>query len=247
MRRSRLVTILGGVLMAAFLLPSVALAGAAPAGGGGAAAPAVEAAPEIKLGCALVIPVPRDTRPAVVCRWSSMADAAVAGYRLWRIEDTRPRELIARVAPDAVLRHADRDIERGHSYTYRVVAVAADGSRLGMSNRVTVRIARPAEELRFNCAFVVDGATSGVACRWGESSRPAAVRYVLYRSVDGAAREKIYRVGLNGRRGFLDTDVAAGQTIRYAVVALAADGRVVGIGGPDTVVIPALPTTAVAR
>jgi hypothetical protein len=66
------------------------------------------------------------------------------------------------------------------------------------------------------------------------------VRYVLYRSVDGGARAKIYRTGLDGRRVFLDQDVAAGQTIRYAVVALTARGRVVGVGGPDTVVVPTL-------
>jgi hypothetical protein len=82
MRRPRLVTVLGGVLMAALLLPSAVLAGAAPAGGGGAAAPAAEAAPDIRLGCALVIPVPRDTRAAVVCRWSALEGAPVAAYRL---------------------------------------------------------------------------------------------------------------------------------------------------------------------
>jgi hypothetical protein len=232
--------------MAAFLLPSVALA-AAPAGGGGTVAPTTEAAPGLKLGCALVIPVPRSAEAAVVCRWSALDNADVAMYRLWRMEDAKPRELIARVAPTAPLRFADREIRWGHTYTYRVVAVNAEGTRLGISNLVVVRVGRHAEELRFNCAFVVDADRRGVACRWGESTRPAAVRYVLYRSVDGGPREKIYRVGLNGRRSFFDTDVAAGQTIRYAVVALAADGRVVGIGGPDTVVIPALAAAAIAR
>jgi hypothetical protein len=246
MRRSRLGTILGGALIAALLVPSAALAGAAPAGGE-ALAPAAHAVPAIRLGCALVIPVPRDTRPAVVCRWSALEGADVKVYRLWRIEDAGPRQLIARVAPGDPLRHADRDIARGHTYAYRVVGIGSDGSRLGVSRLVRVTIGRPAETLRFNCAFVVDGDVRGVRCRWGESNRPAAVRYVLYRSVDGAARERIYRVGLNGRRGYLDTDVVAGQTIRYAVVALAADGRVVGIGGPDAVTIPALTPTAVAR
>jgi hypothetical protein len=246
MRRSKLVSLLGGALLAALLLPQAALAGASPAGAATQAAPAT-ATPSIRLGCALVIPVPRDVRPAVVCRWSELAGADVAVYRLWRVVDTKPREVIARVAPGEPLRHADRDIARGHTYTYRVVAVGEDGTRLGVSRRVSITIGRPAEELRFNCAFIVDEGTSGVRCRWGESSRPAAVRYVLYRSVDGAARERIYRVGLNGRRAFLDTDVAGGQVIRYAVVALAADGRVVGIGGPDTVTVPVLGSTAAPR
>ena len=67
--------------------------------------------------------------------------------------------------------------------------------------------------------------------------------------MDGGPREKIYRTGLDGRRAFLDTDIKAGQHIRYAVVALAADGRVVGLGGPVRVRIPdgtRTATTAVA-
>ena len=53
-----------------------------------------------------------------------------------------------------------------------------------------------------------------------------------------APREAIYRVGEDGRRSFFDTDVKPGQAIRYAVVAVNASGRIVGVGGPDRVVIP---------
>ena len=76
-------------------------------------------------------------------------------------------------------------------------------------------------------------------CRWSDAVRDSAVRYVLWRSVDGGPREAIYRVHEDGRRSFLDTDVKPGQVIRYAVVALNASGRIVGYGGPDRVVIPA--------
>jgi hypothetical protein len=92
--------------------------------------------------------------------------------------------------------------------------------------------------LRFNCFYKVDAAVDGVACRWSASTRATAVRYVLFRSVDGAAREAIYRTPLGGPRHFLDTDVDSGQRIRYAVVALAADGRVVGVSRVDTVLVP---------
>jgi hypothetical protein len=101
--------------------------------------------------------------------------------------------------------------------------------------------------LKFNCFFLIDDATQGAECRWSASTRPAAVRYALYRSVDGGAREVIYRTPLNGRRSFLDVNVKAGQTVRYAVVALAADGRIVGVGGPDAVKIPEVTFTAAAR
>jgi hypothetical protein len=101
-----------------------------------------------------------------------------------------------------------------------------------------VRVGRAPELLRFNCFFKDDAAVDGVACRWSAATRAAAVRYVLFRSVDGAAREAIYRTPLNGRRSFLDTDVASGQRIRYAVAALAADGRVVGLSRVDAVLVP---------
>lgn len=237
MHRSRLVTLLGGALMVALLLPSVAFAGAAPSGAA-AVAPAVAAAPAIKLGCALVVPAPISTTPRVVCRWSALEGAAVAEYRVVRRVDGGTARLIARVTPAAPLRHADFAIRPGHTYGYRIVARAADGTRLGTSALVSVRVGRLPETLRFNCFFKIDAAIDGVACNWAASTRPAAVRYVLFRSVDGAAREAVYRTPLNGRRSFLDTDAASGQKVRYAVVALAADGRLVGLSRVDAVLVP---------
>jgi hypothetical protein len=237
MRRSRLVTILGGALMVALLLPSAALAGVAPSGTV-VAAPSVVAAPAIKLGCALVIPAPVSSTPRIVCRWSAIEGAAVAEYRVWRRVDGGTARLIDKVAPADPLRHADFAIRPGHTYSYRIVGRAADGTRLGASALVSVRFGRLPEALRFNCFYKIDAAVDGVSCNWGASTRPAAVRYVLFRSVDGAAREAVYRTPLNGRRSFLDTDVASGQRIRYAVVALAADGRVVGLSRVDAVLVP---------
>lgn len=240
MRRSRLVTFLGAALVAALLLPSAAAA--APAGSAtlstSAIAPSVVAEPAIKLGCALVIPAPVSTKPRIVCRWSALEGAAVAEYRVWRRVDGGPSKLIATVRPTAPLRHSDFAIRPGHTYTYVIVARAADATRLGVSARVSVRVGRTPEALRFNCFYKIDAAIEGVACRWAASTRAAAVRYVLYRSVDGAAREAIYRTPLNGRRSFLDTDVESGQRIRYAVVALSATGRVVGLSRVDTVLVP---------
>jgi hypothetical protein len=248
MRRPIVARLVAGAILATLLVPSAVLAAPAAGGASGASAsPSLTASPAIRLGCALVIPVPRTVHPAIVCRWSAPEGVSVRAYRLWRVVDARPRQLIATVAAGDPRRHADRNIAAGHAYTYRVVALGADGSRVAVSNRVTVRVGRLPQQLRFDCAFMVDGAVRGVACRWSATTRPAAVRYVLFRSVDGAAREAIYRTGLDGRRRFLDTDVAAGQKIRYAVVALSATGRVVAVGGPDAVLIPALVTAADAR
>jgi hypothetical protein len=243
MRRTRFVTLLGGVLMAAFLLPSAAMASSAPAAAG-SAAPAAVTTPAIDLTCNLNLAVMTPARPHVVCTWNAYAGAEVHAYRVWRSVDGLPRQLVGRVAPDKPLRFVDWALRAGHVYTYRVAAVAADGTRLALSDRAIVRYQRAPERLGFNCAYIIDATVSGARCHWAASTRPAAVRYVLFRSVDGGAREAIYRTPLNGRRTFLDTNVAAGQSIRYAVVALAADGRVVGIGGPDTVVIPTIAVPA---
>jgi hypothetical protein len=246
MRRSHLTRLLGAMLLAALMLPSAVLAAPVTTPGGAAAtvdpAPAAVTLPRFRLACALVIPNPLTAHPdrRIVCRWRAPEGIDVRAYRLWRIVDPgagNPRELLATVAADEPLRFADHDIKRGHAYRYRVVALG-DGSRVALSNRVTIKVGRLAQALRFNCAVVIDGDRHGVVCHWSDTTRRAAVRYVLYRSVDGAAREAIYRTGEDGRRRFFDKDVAPGQTIRYAVVAKAVTGRVVAIGGPDTVVIP---------
>jgi len=239
MRASRLVTLFAAAAIVLLLLPSATLA----------ATSTTSVAPNIKLGCAVVIPVPASAHPRIVCHWTGLDTVPVRAYRLWRSVDGKPRVLIAIVQPGQPLRHADPNVSAGHVYRYFVAAIGPSGDRVGFSNVVTVRLARFPEVLRFNCFFMVDGvdgAIQGVRCQWSAATRPTAVRYVLYRSVNGGARQAIYRTPLAGPRSFLDTDVKAGQTIRYAVVALDANGRIVGVGGPDAVKIPEVIFTAAA-
>jgi hypothetical protein len=236
MRRSRLVTLVAGVLMAAFLLPSAALA-TTPA----------PTTPTISLGCSMVIPVPNDYRPSIVCKWTAPSTGvAVKEYRVWRITDARPRRLIATVTPDKPLRHADRAVYAGHTYRYRITAIGLDGTRVAYSKLVSVTYARTADRIRLDCFYKIDGAVSGVSCNWGKSMRPAAIRYTLFRSVDGGPRQAIYRTGVNGRRSFLDSNVQAGQTVRYGVIVWATGGRIVGVGGPETIVVPTITAPASA-
>jgi hypothetical protein len=239
MRRSRLLTLLGGSLLAALLVPSAALA-ATPA------ATTQTADPTIRLRCALVIPAGSPGRERVGCGWTALTGVDVRAYRVWKTVDAglgRPRHLIARVTPDEPLRIVDHHIRRGHTYTYRVVAIGTDGSRVGFSNAEWLRVGWRAERIGLNCAFVIDAARQGVACRWAKADRPGAARFVLVRSVDGGPREPIYRTADDGRRSYFDTDVAAGQSIRYKVFALAVDGRIVGVSRADTVLVPTLATS----
>ena len=235
MRRSRLARLAGGVLLAAILLPQTVMAATAT--------PTTTATPPaIKLACTLVVPNPLEaTAPnrAIVCKWSAApATITVANYRLWRSVDAGSRVLIATVPSTATLRHADRNIRTGHTYHYFVAAVNSTGTRVARSNVSNVYVNRAPQTLAFNCVVVIDGAKDWVNCHWSATTRATAVRYVLWRSVDGAARTVAYRTGIHGTRSFSDKDVKAGQKIRYAVVALDKYGHIVAYGSPDVVQIP---------
>ncbi len=230
MHPSRLARILAAALLAALLLPQAVLA----------AEPSTPL-PEIKLSCALVVPNPLTAiapNRAIVCKWRAPDGTTVAKYRLWRTVDGGARQLVVVKAADARLRHADFNIRTGHTYRYLVTGVDTAGTRVAKSAVDKVYVGRPAQVLRFNCVVEIDEGLTSVVCRWSDTTRASAVRYVLYRSVDGGSRQAIYRVGEDGRRAFRDRDVRPGQAIRYAVVAVNASGRIVAYGGPDRVVIP---------
>ncbi len=244
MRRSRLVQLVGTTLLAAALLaPSGAMAStAAPAApGAAAAAPTAPTLAAIKLGCTLTLlnPLgPATPHRAVVCKWAAPAGVTVAKYRVWRSVDGGARKLMSTVTTLDSLRYLDRYVFSNHAYTYTVVGLAADGTRVAVSARAKVSIGRAIEIIGMRCAITTVTAGKAVFCRWAAATRHAAVRYVLIRSVNGAAREAIHRTPRSGIRSFVDTKVASGQTIRYAVLALSSTGRVVSRSGPIVVQVP---------
>jgi hypothetical protein len=197
--------------------------------------------PVFRLACGLVVPNPLDaTAPnrAIVCKWVAPAGVTVANYRLWRSVNAGPRYLIATVPATSTLRHADRNIRTGYTSHYFVAALNSAGTRVAKSNVATVYVGRAPQTLAFNCVVVIDSSLTDVKCYWSATTRAAAVRYVLWRSVDGAPRQVVYRTGILGARHYVDKDVKAGQRIRYAVVALDKYGRIVAYGSPDVVQIP---------
>ena len=203
MRRSRLVTLLGGTLLAAFLLPSVALASDA--------APRVTpTAPNIKLHCALVIPAGHPARERVVCGWSRRRRASTSAPTACGGSSTRglgrPRQLVARVAPDKPLRAVDREHPARPPYTYRVVAIGTDGSRVGISNRVWLRVGWPAEKLAPQLRVRDRRRPPGRRLPLGRRPIARAPCGTCSSARSTAARgERIYRTGDHGRRSFFDT------------------------------------------
>ena len=258
MRRTYLAPIIGAIVLLGSMLPATALASvSSPDGLAGQSAvvdvsPLDQLASRIRLRCALVQPDATpvtdsaalvSASPAIKCRWSPVDSPRVRVYQLWRIRDAADggtRRLMARIRVGEPLNYTDTRVAVRHSYTYKVVARAASGRKIAVSRRVTVRIPVPDDVLRLACALDAAGDQPSVVCKWSEASHPRAARYVLWRSVDGAARERIYRTGLDGRRSFVDTDVKPGQSIRYVVVVKTRAGRTVGKGGPVVVQIPAV-------
>ena len=109
--------------------------------------------------------------------------------------------LIASVAPTDPRRNADTNIKTGHTYHYFVTAVAAS-VRVAKSNVANVYVVRAPQTLAFSCQLVTVAAATDVSCHWSATIRPAAIRYILWRSVDGAARTAVYHTGIHGTRTF---------------------------------------------
>ena len=120
------------------------------------------------------------------------------------------------------------------------VARPPEPTRVEASRPAAADVSRRLEHLRLQCRLATIDGQRGIACAWSAAQHPAAVAYKLLRSVDGGQREVVFRGPVReGRRRFLDTDVAAGHHYVYAVEAVNADGRVVSISHPVRVDIPA--------
>ncbi len=263
MRRTLLAPIIGAIVLLGSMLPATAL-GSVGSVDGLAGQPVVGGTAtgdlltrRIRLGCVLVQPeAPAVTDSAVAvadavveCRWSAADSSRVRVYQLLRTRDAADggnRRLMARVRAGSSLAYTDARVAPGHTYTYKVVARTASGRRIAVSRPVVVRVPVPDEVLRLACAVDETAVEPGVTCKWSDATHPRAARYVLWRSVDGGARERIYRTGLDGRLRFTDTEVKPGQTIRYAVVVKSRAGHRVGLGGPVVVEIPAVEAAAPA-
>lgn len=192
---------------------------------------------QLRLGCEGVVAA---LGRGVACRWSASHHPDFAGYRLVR-GDGDERVVVFRTRDVDAVRHLDATVTPGQRYRYAIQVVDAEGRVIGQGGPAVAGIPEPPRQmLRFACERASDGEHRGIACRW--SAATGEVRgYVLYRSVDGGAREAIYRAGADGRLGHFDGPLRPGHRYTYAVVALGADGEVLGGGGPVTIGIPPAP------
>lgn len=88
------------------------------------------------------------------------------------------------------------------------------------------------ETLRLACSPDVIEGERGILCQWSEAQNPQTRGYKLFRIVDGFHRELVTSVGLDGRRGFFDTDLNAPSSVIYGVISVNDQGRLLGRSAP---------------
>lgn len=187
--------------------------------------------------------------PGIVCRWTASASPRFAGYRLLR-GDGDERQVIFRTPEIDHTWFFDDDVERGVEYHYLVQVLDPSGRVIGASNPASASVPdRPIERIELACERVGTSDRSGVGCRWSAASREDAKGYKLVRSIDGGARETIFRKGIDGPNHYVDAPLRGGHRYTYAVLVLDGHGSVIGEGGPVTVGWPPdpAPTDAPAR
>lgn len=209
---------------------------------------------DTRLACRIVRDTdPPDRRAGIACAWTGVHHPKAVGYRLWRAVDVSDpehhRTVIFRTRDLDHTRHLDAEIRPGHTFHYAVQVVGTDGGALAWSN--TVRIVVPplpdrVEALRLGC----DGVRAdtdppgvhrpGIACRWSPSTRPD---FAFYRLIRGGGEERVVVFRTDDRRGtrHLDIEVEPGQSYRYVIEAVAADGHVVGRSEPARATAPLTP------
>jgi hypothetical protein len=175
----------------------------------------------------------------VLCQWSEAANPRTRGYKLFRIADGSPREVVTTVGLNGRLGSFDTDVEAPSLLVYVVTSVNRSGRLIGQSAPVQVQFGQAIEQLRMACTQDFVNGESGVLCRWSESTQPEVRGYLLYRIVDRDQREVIARLGLDERNAFFDTAVTPGARLTYGVVAVDGAGSVVAAGGPQQLTWPA--------
>lgn len=186
--------------------------------------------------------------PKVECRWTESEHPDAAGYKVVRVGGGE-RTIAFRTDDTSVTRFTDTDVEFGVRYRYRVVVVNEDGRRIQRSRWNKAIVVKPdVERLRMECGVtdVESDLTTDIApeaqphsilCQWRPAESEAAVEYQLWRRIRGEHRELVATVGLD-TLSHVDEVPADTTKVVYAVLALDADGEIVGRSGLSKIRFP---------
>lgn len=78
-----------------------------------------------------------DARPAIVCEWTEPSGGA-ASYRILRGDQQASVGRVLTPSPANARRYVDHDVVAGHTYSFLIHALDANGTKTGQSNLVVV-------------------------------------------------------------------------------------------------------------
>ncbi len=186
--------------------------------------------------------------PMVKCRWTESAHPAAAAYKVVRVGGG-DRSVVYR-GDTSTTRFVDETVEFNTRYRYRVVVVNENGRRIQRSrwNKAFVR-GGDTERLHLDCnAAEVDAVpetdavdpeltTKPVICSWEAAESEGVTEYQLWRRLRGEHRELVATVGADVLSQGDDVPADTGRGV-YAVLALDADGEIIGRSGLSKVTFP---------
>lgn len=172
-------------------------------------------------------------RAGVACEWSQTEQRVAAGYVLVRTDgDTRTTVFRTRDLTETFT--VDSEIRLGVTYRYSVLVVDETGTTTGRGGPVRAGVKAPEPEtdvevLTLRCEAATD--VKAARCEWRAATSRNAVGYQLWRVVNRGERELVWRGGLDQTAA--RDDVPNGTvSVRYAVLAVDADGEIVGRSRP---------------
>ena len=181
--------------------------------------------------------------PKVRCRWRVSEHPDAAGYKVVRVHGD-DRSVVFETDDVDVRRFTDKDVEFSTRYRYRLIVVDENGDKLQRSRWDRAIVRKPdTERLKMACGVAdavtetADAEPHSILCEWRPAQGDSAVEYQLWRRIRGQHRELVTTVGLD-TLSHLDTVPADTTKVVYAVLALDADGEIVGRSGLSKIRFP---------
>ena len=150
---------------------------------------------------------------AIRLAWEPNVESNISGYRLARRrEGSGDEEIVADLGPEQISAE-DRAVGAGERLVYRVFAVDSDGLVSAPSD--------PVEATAPGYGLEAFAEAAGVRLRWAPAGEAGFASARVLRDGRFGAREIARVTGSE----YLDREVEAGESYRYTVVLLGADGR----------------------
>ena len=174
----------------------------------------------------------------IACRWTVPHNAASVKLIRVVVGSDAGRQTVFRTSDPSINRYVDSPVRRGVRYLYVVRAVDSSGALVAASRTVVAGVAESSdsgvEALRLDCS-----ATGEVTarCRWTAPTSLARV-LTLWRSVDGAARERVESFANPFPTSYGDVVPASTSRAVYAVIATDGAGEIVARSRAEGVTFP---------